>query len=72
MSDHYTVVTAQFREIWVFIEEKMQIKVPPYMTHISEACGYDNYCSIASIEETDIDIITSLYKYGLNRVRRNT
>lgn len=42
----------------------MKIRIPPFIKHVLRYCGYDNYHSISTIEETDFEYFEEQVKKG--------
>lgn len=51
-------------DIFVWIEKKMNVVVPPYLKSILKSCGYDNCYAIATIVNADLDYFTDEMKKG--------
>lgn len=50
-------ITAEFNQIWLFIERKMKMPIPSYIKSILKLCGYENCHTISTIEENDLELI---------------
>lgn len=54
-----TCFTTKASEIWMFVERKLNISIPPYIKCVLKYCGYENCHTIATIEENDLKYITA-------------
>lgn len=52
------------RDIFLFIEQKMKIVIPPYIKNILVCCGYDTSHVIATIGDTDIEYFVDQVRKG--------
>lgn len=56
--------SAEFLEVWNFIEKKMKVDIPPFLKYVLKFCGYDNHYTIAGIEDNDFEYFESQVRNG--------
>lgn len=57
-------ISAEFNEIWQFVERKMRVEILPFMKYVLKFCGYDDCYSISTIEEKDFAYFESEVRKG--------
>lgn len=59
-----THFTAEFSEVWLFVERKLKMSIPMYIKSVLKYCGYENCHTIATIEEKDFEYFTTEVRKG--------
>lgn len=52
------------RDIFLYIEKKMDVVVPAYIKNILKCCGYDNCHTLATIKDSDIEYFADEVRKG--------
>lgn len=55
---------AECIEIWTYVENKLNISIPLYIKNVLSYCGYDNFHTISSFEENDLEYLTTEVRKG--------
>lgn len=50
-------ITADFNQIWFFVERELKLPIPSYIKSVLKYCGYENCHTISTIEEINFEII---------------
>lgn len=57
-------ITAEFIDIWLFLERKFETLIPAYIKNVLKYCGYEDCHTIATIEENDLEYFTTEVRKG--------
>lgn len=61
---YFFFISADFNEIWLFVEQEMKMKIPSHIKHILKYCGFENCHTISTIEENDIEYFENEVRKG--------